>query len=184
MLNKKIASEFAVGIIVVLAVIIGSIFVFQNEKRSSMERQENYRNIKNKKQSMKTSAAPESSEGKTETAKNANNNACAPRLFEGDVEIRGSYVLGVIPGSTKKEWLFKIVAGDMSKLPPQTLEKGTFDGLLFITDATPEIVEKLKKATEAKPFAITIKRFYLDCGGVPVVSTELTGDKFLKYIKK
>jgi len=184
MLNKKIASELAIGIIVILSIAVGSIFIFQKDRQLSFDNVNNIVNIQKKKQPVKNNSVDQASKKSEDVVNGVVENVCAPHMYQGEAAIKGSYVLSAIPGSTKKEWLFKVADEDVNKLPPQAVEGGKFNGLLFIADAAPATVEKLKKATTIKPGTITIKRFYLDCSGVPVASVESEGDGLLKYVKK
>lgn len=185
--NKKIASEFAIGIILLIAVVIGGIFWIQNKNTQVLDdagmmvTQQPIKKIQDLKKNNNQVEGEQSSLTEEEVKA-----SCRGRLFEGEAELRGSYVLETIPGTTKREWLLKIAEEDIDKLPVQakTESNEVVRNLLFLSDATPEMIAKLKKATEDKPETVTIKGFYLDCEGVPVVSIEPAKLALAKYLKK
>lgn len=193
--NKKIASEIAIGITLLLAIIIGGIFWVQDRKQEALDvivglgdNQPVRRGIeKPSVQQLEVTANDGQKESQpVVSADKTNADACTAHLYEGEVSIKGSYVLETIPGSTKKEWMFKVTKDDLGKFPAEA--KAANDqpnnDLLFIADATPDMTAKLKKATQDKPETITIKGFYLDCEGVPVVSIEPARLALAKYLKK
>lgn len=178
--NKKIASEFAVGIILLVAIVVSGSFWVQNKKQLESNKIEN-------------SAPPQASKSiaqnqvKDDGKQPVKSDICTGHLFEGEAQLRGSYVLETIPGSEKKEWMFKVIAEDVANLPTHAdIESGVVssDNLLYISDATPEMTAKLKKATQEKPEMITIKGVYLDCAGISTVSIAPARIALTKYIKK
>ena len=177
-LQKEVLSEVAVGIILLLAIAVGIIFWIQDRKiESSFKANGVETKIPAKKPIEKSNSANDViptvnadnqldalNQQSTSVVIGDNNESCVPRLYAGDATLHGTYAMTTIPGSTKKEWLFKVAVDDVNKLPRVDSE------LLFIDDATPELLAKLKKTTENKPETINIKGFYYDCTGVPVVS--------------
>lgn len=177
--NKKIASEFAVGIILLVAIVISGSFWVQNRKQEELNKIENSAPLQASKSIAQNQVRDDSKQPvKSET--------CTGHLFEGEAQLRGSYVLETIPGSEKKEWMFKIIAEDVANLPTHAdIQSSVATGnLLYITDATPEMTAKLKKATQEKPEMITIKGVYLDCEGISTVSIAPARIALAKYIKK
>lgn len=182
-MNKKIASELAIGVILLVAVITGGIFLAQDVRQgllggaAEVENKQVVAPIKPVAQPEKKQQAP---------VNGPEDGKCLAKLYEGEASLRGTYELTTIPGSTKKDWMFKIVKEDIEKLPDPAKEEknGIISSLLFIEDLTPALAAKLKKATEEKPETITIKGFYLDCEGVSVVSIEPARLALAKYIKK
>jgi len=182
-MNKKIASEIAIGITLLLATIVGAIFLFQNNGQESLD---NVKKIENK----SVVKPVEIIAGNDNQLKNlddeSSNAVCVGRLYEGEASLKGTYVLDTIPGSTKKEWMFKVAKEDIDKLPTDPKNENNIIGgeLLFIADASADMTAKLKKSTQENPETITIKGFYFDCEGVPVVSIQPARLALAKYIKK
>lgn len=177
-MNKKIASEFAIGVLLLVAIVLGGSFWIQEKKQQSLDNTNNV-NIQNPVEKLalqpkRDGQALNDSENKT---------ACVGHLYEGEALLNGSYTLDTIPGTTKKDWMFKVAKEDLSKLPAKDGNKNVenVDGLIYIADATPEMITKLKKTPNTN---ITIKGIYLDCEGVPVVSIEPARIALAKYLKK
>jgi hypothetical protein len=180
-MNKKIASEIAIGVILSVAIVVGVIFWAQTVKQETIDNSEK---IETPQLVEKAGNDDEKTEDEQQNLTDESAEiACIARLFEGEASIRGSYVLDTIPGSTKKEWLFKVANEDIDKLPdPAIVEsRKVSDTYLFIDDVTPELTAKLKKSTETE---LTIKGFYFDCEGVSVVSIEPARLALARYIKK
>lgn len=183
--NKKLASEVAIGIVLLLAIVVGG-FSWAQNRQSEFFNDAGRSYVAQPTVKPVESANEDDKQQPVQVANEDGGSGCVGRLYEGEAVLRGSYVLDTIPGSTKREWLFKVAAEDMDKLPGKAkveMDK-TVNNLLFITDATPEMTTRLKKATDAAPESITIKGFYLDCVGVSVVSIEPATIALAKYVKK
>lgn len=194
--NKKLASEFAIGIILLIVIIIGGIFWVQNKKQEMFDDAE--KGIFE--QSIKAVEKEESAVQPIEDVKVDDSQVensqqdltavfekspCAGHLYEGETILRGRYVLDTTYNN-EKEWLFRVAKEDMNKLPIQIKfgDGRDVNELLKIADATPEIVLKLKEATDENPETITIKGYYLYCEGSPIVSIEPARLALAKYVKK
>ncbi|MEI7890756.1 MAG: hypothetical protein WCI36_02195 [bacterium] len=181
-MNKKIASEFAIGIIVLLAIVIGGIFLVENRKQMA---------ITNNTPSVEDSKNQDVANGSVdqgnvdELTQNFQKDPCKGHMYDGEVALRGRYVLDSVVGE-KKEWLFKVAKDDLIGLPVQiTDDKGkNVNELLKIADADPALIAKLKKATDEKPETLIIKGYYLHCEGGPVVSIAPAKLALAKYLKK
>lgn len=183
MLNKRIASEFAIGIILLVAISVAGVFLLQDSRRDvsdyieSVNLKQPVKNISNNNESVVIKEAQQV------IGENNDELACANHTYSGEQKLRGAYVLSTLPNSEKKEWLFKVVVEDLAKLPALATREENFSGSIFVVDVTPDMTAKLKKATEEKPETLTIKRIYLDCSGVPIASLESSKDAIAKYIK-
>ena len=178
--NKKMASELAIGIIVLVSIVIGGVFWVQNKKQESFE------GLERVALGQQTTKPSELKNEPVKQDKNSNDDKCSKHLYEGEAQLRGSYVLDTASGSTKKEWMLKVVKEDMDKLPNQTKTQNVeaTNDLLLIADATPEMITKLKNATESNPESITVKGIYFDCENIPVVSIGSAKTALAGYIKK
>ncbi len=181
-INRRIASEFAIGITLILAVTIGVIFWIQDRIVEEQYMNSSINALKKVNKIVKETPVKKPAatvvDNKNNVSVENSGDVCKARLYVGESMLNGNYVLSTIPGTAKKDWLFKVSKEDIGKLPQAVSE------LLFIADATPEMIEKLKKATEKKTEAITVKGFYYDCQGVPVVSIGDARIAMAKFIKK
>lgn len=195
-MNKKIASELAIGIILLIAIVVSGVFLIQDMRRGLSDNSQKINAEQPAGNLVQQSAAPKAESAAADDKQGENqpqnlpdgsrDGACVGHLYEGEAMIKGTYSLNSIPGSTKKAWLFKVVKEDIDKLPnaAKTENNNIDNSLLYISDATPDVIARLKKSTEAKPETITIKGFYLDCEGAPVVSIQPARLALAKYIKK
>lgn len=181
-MNKKIASEFAIGIIVLLAIVVGGIFFVENRKQLASDN--DVPRIEAPKNQETANVQTNQSEN-VDLTERFKKDPCKGHMYDGKVALRGRYVLDSTYGD-KKEWLFKVVKDDLIGLPVQitNTDGRNVNEFLKIADADPALVAKLKKATDAKPETITIKGYYLNCEGGPVVSIAPAKLALAKYLKK
>lgn len=193
-MNKKIASELAIGIILLLVIIFSGIFLVQNKKQEAIINAENAAidaPIKLDAKKQATDSAQnvtdkvQAQDQQQDLTAGFEKDPCKGHLYEGDVQLRGRYVLENAFGDAK-EWLFKVFKDDLGKLPVQTkLSDGrNVNELLKIEDADPAVVAKLKKATDENPETISVKGYYLHCEGGPIVSIQPAKLALGKYLKK
>jgi hypothetical protein len=174
MKNKKMASEFAVGITLLMAIIIGGLVWMQNKKLELLYADDSQVTIpaqRTQKQQDVRNGNDLAVADSSELTEKFQKNPCKGHLYEGESTIKGTYVQGTTYGD-QKEWLFKVTQEDRKKLPIQ-IKMGNgndVNELLKIEDITPELAAKLKQATNENPEPITIKGYYLHCEGGPIVS--------------
>jgi hypothetical protein len=192
-MNKKIASEFAVGTILLIAFVIGGLFWIQEKKHQAdedginIEQTAELAGEKQKSQPVDVANGDDnqSADQQENLTVGFEKDPCAGHLYEGETTLRGKYVLDSSYGD-KKEWLFSVVPEDMEKLPVQIkfADGRDVNKLLKIEDAPSALVAKLKKATDENPETISIKGYYLHCEGGPVVSIAPAKLALGKYLKK
>ncbi|HEX8974434.1 MAG TPA: hypothetical protein VF817_03035 [Patescibacteria group bacterium] len=175
MQNKKIASELAIGIIIILALVVGGMFWLQGKKEQ----------IPEQKTPVAQSPTPQTQQQNQQFQKNNPSDisewklvsgnpddTCSSPTWTGNVTVRGWYVYDT--SYADKEWLFAVSKDDQAKLPLQ-LKFGNGNSInekLKIVDANPELVAQLKKATQDNPIPVEVKKYTAYCEGVPVVSTQ------------
>ncbi|EKE19743.1 MAG: hypothetical protein ACD_8C00115G0004 [uncultured bacterium] len=176
-MNKKIASELAIGAILLLVIFFSWIFLTQNKEQKTTNKIQNAETIKpieldEKKEEVDLTAGFEK-------------DPCKGHLYEGEVDLRGRYVLDVAYGD-EEQWYFSVVKEDLMKLPIQIKvgDGKNVNELLKIEDATAELITKLKKATDENPETISIKGYYLHCEGGPIVSIQNPKLALAKYLKR
>lgn len=192
MKNKKLAGEFAIGVILLVAIIVGGIFWVQGKRQEAVENAEKQQVIVPVEQKSPTkpvenldNAIQIKDDQQPSLTEKFEKDPCAGHLYAGEATLRGTYVLDSSYGD-QKEWLFKVVKEDIAKLPIQTKfgDGRDVNELIKIADATPSLEAKLKKATEENPETITIKGYYLHCEGGPLVSIAPAKLALAKYLKK
>ncbi|NTW27039.1 MAG: hypothetical protein HGA36_01820 [Candidatus Moranbacteria bacterium] len=178
MFNKKIASEFAIGIIILITIAVIVIFWMQNEQQKSFVDPINV--------SASKPIDVASTTNNQDVDIKIEDEVCVGHLYEGEEMLTGTYALEKIPGTEKKDWMFKVSSQDVNKLPAAAVAGNgkVASDLLYIADADPVLIEKLKKSTQTKPGVITVKGFYLDCEGVSIVSIAPAKVALMKYINK
>lgn len=176
-MNKKIASELAIGTILLLVIFFSWIFLTQNKEQETLNNAENVIvdvpiKLDEKKEAVDLTAGFEK-------------DPCKGHLYEGEVDLRGRYVLDVTYGD-EEQWYFSVMKEDLMKLPIQIKvgDGKNVNELLKIEDATAELIAKLKKATDENPETISIKGYYLNCEGGPIVSIQNPKLALAKYLKK
>lgn len=100
-------------------------------------------------------------------------NSCFSPTWNGQAIINGWYTLETVYG-VGKEMRLKISKDDYWKLPMAA----SFDVSVFkLINASPQIEEKLKSASEDDPLKFVIRGYAVYCEGAPMVSlTELNRD--------
>lgn len=151
--NKKIAHEFAIGIIVLLAVAVGAMAL------TSAKRQ--IREISSLQEADIEKAA--------ESAKNIKRNQkkipeeCQSHYYEGETEIRGWAPSDMQDG---EGMIVRIDARDIKNLPIK--DPSVFSDLTVrMIDPTAALEEKLTKATKEKPASFTVKGYAEICEKKP-----------------
>ncbi len=97
---------------------------------------------------------------------------CSRRAYDGEVKIR------VWNTNENGENLLQVAEDDLEKLPVQDEKKSK----VKLVDGSSVVLEKIEKASEEKPAEVTVKGFYLDCEGVPMISLNSGEEVFKKYL--
>lgn len=163
-MNKKIASELAIGIILMAAIVIGGIFWMSEKKRAMDDSKLSQSSILLKKQ-----PAPKGTK-LTEAP-------CESHYYEGESEVRGWIV-----SSDKNDGeniIVQIKDEDIKNLPVKNVDV-LKNFTVRLVDPTPQIKKNLIIATEEKPAKITIKGYAETCQHPPLVSLQKATVAFKK----
>ena len=96
-------------------------------------------------------------------------------IFNGEVQVRGWYEFE--SGDMGRGWLLRIADEDVKLLPLYDLQKKDghfFNSLVYLNNASPELIQKLKNASKNNPILIDLKGYkvILETEGQPEVSQE------------
>ncbi|NTV40836.1 MAG: hypothetical protein HGA61_01005 [Candidatus Moranbacteria bacterium] len=172
-LNPRIASEFAIGVIIFLAFIIGGIFWFDSIKPEEASRDlgVNLNASKSKKQTSVENANQQVVEN------SVSDDSCKSHYYEGEKEIKGWFVSqdenGIVVAVSKDE---------VSKLPVEdsqlTGEEKDFNYKLV--DPTEEVSLKIKASTQENPTTFTVRGYAEICQQPPLMSLQPASVAFKK----
>lgn len=167
--STKIASEFAIGVIVFVAVIMGGIFWLNNVREKSVADTPKNESAKKEEVAVKTE------EKKQETG---TSQACKPRYFEGEQQVEGWLV------STEKDGVvIALKIADILKFPTEIRladdKKATSFNVKLI-DPTEEFLSKMKTSSEKKQTQFSIRGYAEACQQMPLVSIKPAGSAFKK----
>lgn len=207
MMNKKIASEIALGIIVLIALALGGIFWMQNKESleqvatsSTPQQQDKIReNAQQPTQSqINNTNIPEGKVGEEYYKKEINDGyatgwklvfvnggvdnvdeECAAHVYEGTTKVGGWYTYEEM--YSDKYWFLNI-AYYYDKNGKKIFNDTNNIPKVRIVDAPNDLREKLKKASKNNPAELTIQGLYSHCEG-SVVSVDLGRKAFADDIK-
>jgi hypothetical protein len=146
-MNKKIASELAIGIILLIAIVLGGIFWMHDLK-----------------QAMSNSQLAESA--KKQLAAKEDGNACQSHYYEGESKIRGWVAPADKNDGKGNGIIVQIKDEDVKNLPIK--DTGTLANFTVrLIDPTVQVKNSLSQATEEKPATITIKGYAEICQQQP-----------------
>lgn len=190
--NTKTIWIAAVAVIITTLITGGGVYAWQNSSNKSIEQnlQQQITLLQNQISELKEAQKTQETTTQETTIKETNtpvantnsdwklvsgfvDDTCSGPTFEGNVNIRGWY-------SYIKEgeeiyisgWMFNVVSEDIAKLPLDKIaaKNSMFNKRLKIVDVTPDLEEKLKKATEQNPVSVALKGYITYCEGAPLVS--------------
>lgn len=158
MLNKKIASEIALGIIVLLALLIGGIFWMQGKNSVTENAQQATDNQKMQKQIDNI--------GNLKLVSGNIDDPCSRPVFQGNVKISG-WMVDAFPNGQKTS-TFITSYPDEHILP--FADKKNKEGILVnsylkISNLLPEIEKELQQADRDNPKKIMVQNYIGNCGG-------------------
>ncbi len=149
-MNKKIASEFAIGIILLVAIIVSGIFWLQRMKPAGVS------------QALLTKQA---------------GNACKPHYYEGEARIQGW--ISPEDKNSGNEVIVQVREEDMKNLPitdPDSIANFT----VKLVDPTDAVRNSLRLATKEKPASVVVRGFAEICQQPPLVSLQQAKIAFKK----
>lgn len=175
-MKKKIASEFAIGVILLVAIAIGTISWLQSAKQLDDEQNisQSLNLSKVKKYSITNSSQKDSADDKT--VEKQDDSACKAHYYEGETVVHAWL-------SSEEESdgsvIVQIKPEDAKKLPMSDVKTGE-NLTIKLIDPTDEIRKDLNSATSEKPAEITIKGYADVCQQPPLASIEQATIAFKK----
>ncbi len=164
--NPRLASEFAIGIIFFVAVIIGGIFWYIGiGNKQATKVSENQTTTIAKQEEVTQSG----SEKASEKLAVASSDDCKPHYYEGEGEVEGWFVSQSDDGvmlAVKKEELAKLPT-ENSKL---TADKDNYTFKLI--DPTDEVKTKIKDSSKENPVKLTVRGYAEICQQPPLLSLQ------------
>lgn len=152
-MNKKIAGEFAIGIILLAAIIVGAIFWISSAGQSD----ESYQGVQTTLLTKKQQKDPVKLKDKE----------CIPHYYEGKTDIQG-WIVSSEQGS-ENEIVVQLKKDEEKKLPIKESEI-IADFKVKLIDPTDKVLKDLRLATEEKPVTFTIQGYAEVCSQPPLVS--------------
>ncbi len=167
-MNKKIASEFAIGVILLLAIIVGGIFWIKNVREmAALDHELNQIKLSQKNDIL--AKALKQPEQKAEVKDAVEDGSCKNHYFEGSDKFSGWFVSQESDGI-----IVAIKKSDVSKFPTTNYrvnEKEIAFNVKLI-DPTDKVTEKLKAASAKKPATITLQGYAEACQDLPLISLQ------------
>jgi cbb3-type cytochrome oxidase subunit 3 len=159
-MNKKIASEFAIGVVLLVTITVGSIFWLYSERQTKDFDQVSQLipMIKQKHEDR----APKK---------------CIPHYYEGKADIQGW--MASSDQSNENEIIIQLKSGEEEKLPVKNSELSD-NFTVKLIDPTAIVEKSLELATEKKPATITIQGYAEVCNQPPLVSLQQATIAFKK----
>jgi len=151
-MNKKISPVLAILIILIVALIIGTLF-YLNIKNINQNKLQNQMTFKQNKANGNSESNALVSNWKLISGDESVD--CMPHIYAGSGKISGWYSLEDV--YDQKQWMFRIVSGQ---------ENIPFKGeVISLVDVSQELVNNLKKTTKDNPMEITIQGISCGCEG-------------------
>jgi hypothetical protein len=159
-MSKKIASEFATGVVVITALVIGGFFWLSEKKMESESERVVFSGA---------SVAPSKSKGNEKKSEQAIF-GCQTRYFEGEGSVRGWLVK---PETINDDKLtVEIQKEDIEKLPSSKADTMQETFVVTLIDPTDQNRVDLKNATKEKPANLTVRGYARPCQPSPILSIE------------
>ena len=165
-MRKRIASEFALGVVLLLAIIVGGIFWLKSNSQ-----------IRGSQQDANQVASVIPQKKTIQPVKTTEETKCSPHYYEGDEKITAW--VDSSNDDSKDELVIRIKDEDIKKLPfdEKNLPKNLSVKLI---DATKSLKKEIIESTQDKPVSINIKGFADICQQPPLVSMQQATVAFKK----
>jgi hypothetical protein len=174
-MNKKIGSEFAIGAILLLVIIVGGYFWLDSRNQMSrLENEDALLSANSIKPVQKNPAPASSGDEVKQTA-----NVCETHYYEGKEQIRGWSVSD--SSDNAGGIMVQISAEDIKKLPMGNSEEFVANGNeVKLIDPTEKVTKQLENASQENPAEIILQGFAMTCQQPPLVSIQPATTAFKK----
>lgn len=163
-MDKKIASELALGVIIFLAVVVGGVFFLQS--RSAGNPEQSAQSIPAKTPAVQATAVVADSSTKQDAE------SCEAHYYEGDQQI---HVWPVAEPDENSDGLVVSIKAEDAKMLPvkQVSENADISNFTVkLVDASKAVSKKIADASRENPAVITIKGYAEVCEEPPLVSLQ------------
>jgi len=163
-MNKKIASEFAIGIIIFVAVLVGGVIFLQSRQNDSFG--------VSRIPMPETSGNP-SAVASAQSSGTQNTDVCKAHYYEGSQQVH-VWPVAQAASAGDSSVVLNIQANDAKTLPIKD-ESAPTDGSSFtvkLVDASSAVKNKIVGATQEKPAVITIQGYAEVCTQPPLISLQ------------
>jgi hypothetical protein len=165
-MQGKIESQFAIGVILLVAIISGGI-IWLNSARLDLENPQSLiltDSFKNQSKLQKTE----------ETSPTEEN--CKPHYYEGEAQLKGWLVSSDQSGSAV---VIRLKDGEAKKLPAKDTQSAD-NFTVKLIDPTDRIKKELQNSTQENPVVISIRGYAEVCQQPPLISLEQATTAFKK----
>jgi hypothetical protein len=170
-MNKKIAGEFAIGIILLIVIVVGGIFWLYGERQAREDQQ-----LSQSMSALKQNVSGKISANQAGT-KNQESNSCVPHYYQGKINVSGWVESS--DQNSKNGIVVELKSGEEKKLPVKDYESLT-NFTVKLVDPTDDVKNKLQLATKEKPAVFTIQGYAEICSQPPLVSLQQATVAFKK----
>ena len=164
-MNKKIVSELAVGLILLIAIIMGGIAWFKNAKEIAA--------LDSLNQNVPANVQP--TKILEDKNKVAEENSCKPHYYEGKISVSAWSVSEAEDGI-----VVAIKKNEVSKLTIKNVDESNVKGnfTVKLIDPTDTVRAKIKASSAQKPATITLQGYAETCQQPPLVSIQPATEAF------
>lgn len=167
-MKKNLPSQLAIGIIILITILIGGIFMMLGEKKNIEE----IYNVENGHKKGYVTKQIKVSRDENRKGNEAEN--CKKRFFDGEAKIRVWIVNEEADGDLK----IKVQSQDIELLPSTRIDVESADFVAMLVDPSPELKDKLKEASEENPMPLDVRGYAVTCDNLPLLSTEQASKSF------
>lgn len=172
--RQKILSQFAIGLILMLAILIGGIFLMM-EKREEMigRRAVAVKDYAGTNVQINVVSSKNLEELPLQGAENSD--ACQARYYEGESRIKA----WMVERDEESRVKVRVSNQDLAKLPTNKADLNA-DFVATLIDPTEEVLQKLENSSEENPTEITVRGFSYGCGNMHELSIKQATVAFKK----
>ncbi len=174
-MNKKLASEFAIGVILLVAFVIGGIFWLKDVREGKVA--DSLKDVTMTNDQKQLSTALEKKDSVEKVVIGENN--CKPRYYN---EEEGQQLSAWFVSEDESGIVVAIKKDDIEKLPVATDQVTQTEGnfQVKLVDSTDVIKARVKASVEKSPVTITIRGYAEICQQPPLVSLQSATIAFKK----
>ena len=175
-MKKNIASELAVGIVLLVAILVGGIFLMQ-QKKWELEDQYSLQTIQMANKDITSTKIGSYLADRKNQQQGEISMSCKPHYYEGEAQVHGWLASGSYLDSQLN---VQIKNEDIEKLPTTRADSLNAHFAAILIDPTDQVRNDLKNASQGNPAMITVHGFARICQDSPEVSLSQASIAFKK----